>query len=186
MKYMTYLFDFDGTLVDSMPTFVSENFQLDSSSAILTGVLLPVFQIPCTEAAAWFQQKRVRNETLAAGIIFALGAVAAGLLSVVMNSSILATALLMATLVGCMHGVNFMLISLIPRQYRRFGHVSLVSGVLNSCTYIGSALSSYGIAVLSESMGWQNTSLLWAVIAAAGAVLCLSTAHGWGKFRSDS
>ena len=169
-----------------MPTFVSENFKLDSSSAILTGVLLPVFQIPCTEAAAWFQQKKVRNETMAAGIIFAVGAVAAGLLSAVMNSSVLVTALLMAMLVGCMHGVNFMLISLIPRQYRRFGHVSLVSGILNSCTYIGSALSSYGIALLSESMGWQRTSVLWAAIAAAGAVLCLATARSWGKFRRDS
>lgn len=168
-----------------MPTFVSENFGLDSSSAILTGVLLPVFQLPCTEAAAWLQRKRLHNEVTAAGVIFTLGAISSVLLFVFMNRSVLVTALLMALLVGCMHGVNFMLISLSPRQFRRFGHVSLISGTLNSCTYIGSALSTYGFALLSESMGWQGTSLLWAGIAATGAVVCLAVTRSWGKFRRE-
>lgn len=166
-----------------MPTFVSENYGLDSSSAILTGVLLPLFQIPCTEAAAWLQRKRLPNEATAAGVIFVLGAVSSVLLSVFMNRSVFLTALLMALLVGCMHGVNFMLISLSPRQFRRFGHVSLVSGVLNCSTYVGSAVSTYGFALLSESMGWQGTSLLWAVIAAAGAIICLTICKKWGSFR---
>lgn len=166
-----------------MPTFVSESFGLDSSSAILTGVLLPVFQIPCTEAAAWLQRKRLHNEVTAAGVIFTLGAISSVLLFVFMNRRVLVTTLLMALLVGCMHGVNFMLISLSPRQFRRFGHVSLVSGTLNSCTYVGSALSTYGIALLSESMGWRITALLWAGIAGAGAVVCLSTSRQWQNFR---
>ena len=166
-----------------MPTFVSENFGLDSSSAILTGVLLPLFQIPCTEAAAWLQRKHLSNEVSAAGVIFALGAVSSVLLSVVMNRSVLLTALMMALLVGCMHGVNFMLISLSPRQFRRFGHVSLISGVLNCSTYVGSAVSTYGFAILSESMGWRGTSILWFVIATAGAIVCLTIARSWGNFR---
>ena len=104
-----------------------------------------------------------------------------------MSRSVLVTAVLMALLVGCMHGVNYMLISMAPRQFRRFGRVSLVAGALNSCTYAGSAISTYGIALLSETMGWQRTSLLWAVIAAGGAVLCLRIAGQWKKFvDSDS
>ena len=166
-----------------MPTFVSESFGLDSSSAILTGVLLPVFQIPCTEAASWLFRKWISNETTAAGLIFCIGAVSSLLLSIFMGRSILITALLMAMFVGCMHGVNFMLISMAPRQFLRFGRVSLVSGTLNSCTYIGSALSTYGISFLSESMGWQVTSLVWAAVAALGAVLCLSASKRWEKFR---
>ena len=166
-----------------MPTFVSESFGLDSSSAILTGVLLPVFQIPCTEAASWLFRKWISNETTAAGLIFCIGAVSSLLLPIFMGRSILITALLMAMFVGCMHGVNFMLISMAPRQFLRFGRVSLVSGTLNSCTYIGSALSTYGISFLSESMGWQVTSLVWAAIAALGAVLCLSASKRWEKFR---
>ncbi len=169
-----------------MPTFVSENFGMDSSSAILTGVLLPLFQIPCTEAAAWLFRKKISNETAAAGLIFSIGTVSSLLLSLFMGRSVLVTTLLMAMLVGCMHGVNFMLISLAPRQFRRFGRVSLVSGVLNSCTYVGSALSTYGIALLSESIGWQGTSLIWAAIAGIGAVVCLSITGRWKLFRGIS
>ncbi len=168
-----------------MPTFVSESFGLDSSSAILTGLLLPLFQIPCTEAAAWLFRRRIHNETADAGLIFGIGAVASLLLSLFMGRSVLVTTLLMAMLVGCMHGVNFMLISLAPRQFRRFGRVSLVSGVLNSCTYVGSALSTYGIALLSEFMGWQGTSLIWSAIAGVGAVVCLSIASRWKGFRDN-
>lgn len=166
-----------------MPTFVSESFGLDGSSAILTGVLLPIFQIPCTALASRLQRKRIPNETTAAGMIFLVGAAASVLLSLFMERSVLITAILMALLVGCMHGINYMLISLAPRQFRRFGRVSLVSGALNSCTYIGSALSTYGIALLSEQLGWQRTSLIWALIAGLGAVLCLSISKKWMKFR---
>lgn len=168
-----------------MPTFVSESFDMDSSSAILTGLLLPIFQIPCTEAADWLFRKRIPSETAAAGLIFCIGAVSSVLLFVFMERSVLVTAFLMAILVGCMHGVNFMLISMAPRQFRRFGRVSLVSGILNSCTYAGSALSTYGFALLSESMGWQGTSLIWAAIAAAGALVCLSVSRQWSMFRQD-
>ena len=168
-----------------MPTFVSESFGLDGSSAILTGVLLPVFQIPCTALAARLYRKHLPNETAAAGIIFTVGAACSGLLWLFMGRSVLITAVLMALLVGCMHGVNYMLISMAPRQFKRFGRVSLVSGALNSCTYVGAAVSTYGIALLSESMGWQGTSLLWAAIAAVGAVLCLCVSKRWERFTDD-
>ena len=118
-------------------------------------------------------------------MIFAAGTAAAVLLSVVMHRSVLVTAVLMAVLVGCMHGVNLVLIGIVPRQFRRFGRVGLVSGLLNSCTYVGSAVSTYGVALLSESLGWQKTSLLWAVIALGGAVVCLLIAPKWKAFRKD-
>lgn len=180
---------FQGSLRDGvtnwMPTFVSESFGLDGSSAILTGVLLPVFQIPCTALAARLYQRHLPNETAAAGIIFCVGAVCSLLLSLFMGRSVLITAVLMALLVGCMHGVNYMLISMAPRQFKRFGRVSLVSGALNSCTYVGAAISTYGIALLSESMGWQCTSLLWTAIAVCGALLCLSISGRWKRFATE-
>lgn len=166
-----------------MPTFVSESFSLDSSSAILTGVLLPIFQIPCTELVARLQYKHLSNETTVAGLSFAIGTASSVLLSMVMGHSVLLTTLLMALLVGSMYGVNFMLISMAPRHFRRFGHVSLVSGVLNSSVYVGSALSTYGISLLSESIGWQGTSLLWACIAGIGAIVCLTITGKWNRFR---
>jgi len=166
-----------------MPTFVCESFGLDSSSAILTGVLLPVFQILCSQAAAWLLRKLSSHEAFTSGVIFAAGTVAAVLVSLVMQRSVLLTALFMAALAGCMHGINFVLIGMVPRQFRRFGRVGLVSGVLNSCTYLGSALSTYGTALLSLSVGWAGTTSLWIGISLAGAVICFAVCRPWGHFR---
>lgn len=168
-----------------MPTFVCESFGLDSSSAILTGVLLPIFQILCSQAAAWVFRKLHSHEAIASGVIFAAGTVAAVLVSLVMQHSVLLTALCMAALAGCMHGVNFVLIGMVPRQFRRFGRVGLVSGVLNSCTYLGSALSTYGTALLSLSLGWAGTTALWIGIALTGAVICFAISKKWTAFRRE-
>lgn len=168
-----------------MPTFVCESFGLDSSSAILTGVLLPIFQILCSQAGAWLFRKFSSHEALTSGVIFAAGTAAAVLLALVMQHSVALSALFMAALAGCMHGVNFVLIGMVPRQFRRFGRVGLVSGVLNSCTYLGSALSTYGIALLSLSLGWKGTIALWIVIALAGALICFAIVKQWGNFRRN-
>ena len=59
------------------------------------------------------------------------------------------------------------------------GKVSAVSGLLNSFTYVGSAISTYGIALLSEGAGWQVTALVWFAIAALGAVICAVCSRIW-------
>ena len=86
-----------------------------------------------------------------------------------------------ALLVGSMHGVNLMLIAMVPSFFKKFGNVSTVSGVINACTYVGSALSTYGIAVLSQNIGWNGTVLMWVVFALVGAGLCLGSAKNWRR-----
>ena len=80
-----------------------------------------------------------------------------------------------------MHGVNMMLISILPPYFRRFGLTGTASGLLNSCTYVGSALSTYGIAAISEAIGWRYTVLLWAAIALLGTALCFGCAKVFAK-----
>ena len=86
---------------------------------------------------------------------------------------------LSAVITGCMHGVNLMLNGISPRFFAKSGNVSFYSGLLNSCTYIGSAISTYGIAVLSRVIGWNGTIFIWVLIAAGGGLLCLVAAKPW-------
>ena len=87
-----------------------------------------------------------------------------------------------AMLTGCMHGVNLMLICMLPPYYAGYGRISLVSGMFNACTYIGSAASAYGMAAFSESFGWDSTILLWFAVALTGGALCFVFSRQWGKF----
>ena len=80
---------------------------------------------------------------------------------------------MMAVMTACMHGINLMLISNLPARFIKYGKVSFFSGALNACTYIGSAIATYGIAVLCKNYGWFITILIWAVIALAGIILSI-------------
>ena len=86
---------------------------------------------------------------------------------------------------GCMHGANVMLICMLPPYFLKTGHVSLVSGVLNACTYVGSALSIYGVAVITENSGWGTTVKIWAAVAALGAIFSLAAIKPWKRFLKN-
>ena len=86
---------------------------------------------------------------------------------------------------GCMYGVNVILVSMIPPYFKRGGHVSTVSGLLNSCTYVGSALSSYGIAWVVQQRGWNFVIWLWAAAALTGTALCLAGVRPWRRFGRE-
>jgi OPA family glycerol-3-phosphate transporter-like MFS transporter len=125
---------------------------------------------------------KIGNELKTAALLFGI---AMGMSLVILpffSTSVILTALLMAIVTGCMHGINLMLISRVPRAFKKYGKVSTVSGALNACSYLGSALSTYGFARFSELYGWYFIIISWAVISALGAVICAVCIKRWGRF----
>lgn len=164
-----------------MPSYIKDTYNLGSAVSILTGVILPVLSIITFKVAGLVYQKKLTNPMLCAGVIFGIGAASAIALYFLSNAGATFSVILSALLTGAMHGVNLILICMVPNYFKKYGNVSTVSGVLNACTYIGSAASTYGIAILSSKMGWTFTILMWAVIAVAGTVICLINIKPWAK-----
>ncbi|MBQ8911251.1 MAG: MFS transporter [Clostridia bacterium] len=164
-----------------MPSYISETYELGSSVSILTGVVLPIFGILCFELASFIYRKKLKNPMVCAGLFFGIGLVSALALNFVSGTNAIPSVLFSAMLTGSMHGVNLILICMIPPFFKGSGKVSTVSGVLNSCTSIGSALSTYGVAVLSDEYGWPFTLAVWAAIAALGTLMCLLCALPFKK-----
>ena len=132
-------------------------------------------------------RKLFKNEVTCSAVIFALAAVCAVALYVlnIFFDSVLLSLLLMAVIVGCMHGINLMLITVVPKRMIRSGKVSTWSGILNSCTYIGASLSMYGFAAMANSKGWNFTILMWGVVAFLGTAVCTLGAFGWKRFKRE-
>lgn len=168
-----------------MPSYIAETYDLSNEIAILTGVLLPLFSILCFQVASSLYRRWFANPLVCAGVIFSFGALSALLLFVFSGRNPAFSVLLSAALTGAMHGVNLLLVSMIPPFFKKYGNVATVSGVINSCTYVGSAASTYGIAVMSEKMGWGITLVLWTVIAAVGTVVCLVVSRPWNRRFCD-
>ena len=157
-----------------MPSYIAEMYSIDNAISILTGVVLPIFGIVCIQIALKLYLKVFKNPLVCAGAFFAVGTVASIALIFFSGNNAAFSVMFSALLTGCMHGANLMLTCMIPPLFAKQGTVSTVSGLLNSCTYIGSAASTYGIAVLSQRLGWGFTLSVWAVIAALGVILCIT------------
>lgn len=163
------------------PTYIDDMFNLGSALAILTSVVLPIFSMCCHGFGGWLYYRVFKSPVLSAGVIFSVGTLAAVLLYLFGGSSAALSIICLALLVGAMHGVNLMLICMVPSFYKNTGKISLVSGLLNACTYVGSAISTYGIALLTEGVGWSATVLSWVIIALMGTAVCFVTIPLWNK-----
>ena len=164
-----------------MPSYIAQTYQFSNGASILTGVILPLFSILCFKVASMIYNKKPNNPLLCAGSIFFVGTMSAILLLLFSGKNAVVCIFCMAILTGCMHGVNLILIGMLPAFFKKTGNVSMVSGLLNSCTYVGSAISTYGIAKISENVGWNITIALWIGIALAGTILCFLGIREWKR-----
>ena len=170
-----------------MPSYLLETFGLPEEKAIVATVILAVFSVISFALFDFIHRKLLRNEVFCAAAIFVMSVVCAGSLYVInlFSASVVASMLLMALIVACMHGINLMLITVVPKRFIKSGKVSTYSGLLNACTYIGAALSTYGFAAVAESKGWNVTILLWVFVSIFGAAVCLIATPLWKKFRRE-
>lgn len=167
-----------------MPSYISETFNLGSEISILTSVLLPIFSIFTFNIVSIVNLKFIKNEYSCVTLFYSLGAVSALILALFGSKSAAAAVFAAGILNAAMHGVNYCQTGLTPVYFARYGKVSFISGILNSGTYIGSAVSTYGIAALTKSLAWDKIALLWCVTSVFGAVFCLFISKAWKKFKS--
>lgn len=167
-----------------MPSYIAETFKMDNKISILTGVFLPLFSIAVVQFTI-FLYKKIPAELLLTGLMFGAGVISAFALFAAGNTSAIASVAFAAILNGSMHGVNTMMTCMIPPYFRKYGNISFMAGLLNFCTYIGSAVSGFGLALFAEKFGWHNALLLWSFVALAGCLLCFSMTRTWNKFKNE-
>lgn len=158
-----------------MPTYVSELFHIDSAASILTGVLLPIFAMICLKLSNVLNKRVITNPITCAVALFGLGAVSALVLFIIRGGAAPLTILFSVLLTGSMHGVNLMLIGMLPLYFKATGNVSTASGLLNFTAYVGSSASAYLLAAMSESMSWNLIFLIISGIAAVAGLLCFAS-----------
>ncbi len=169
-----------------MPTYIKDTFNLGSAISILTGVVLPIFSILTFQVALALHRNKLKNPISCAAFFFIVGVVAALVLSFFSDVNPVLSVAFSAILTGSMHGVNLILICMLPAYFKKYGNVSSVSGILNACTYIGSAISSFGIAKVSEAFGWDKALFVWLGVAILGTLMCLITIKPWAKKHQAS
>ncbi len=170
-----------------LPTLYSNAFERDASEGILISVILPIFSIISVVIITTLHKTRLfLLETRGSAILFGISMTLAIVFSFVIEldgAVFRFVSLGLATLIcACMHAVNFLYISCLPGRFSSEGRAATVSGLCNACTYIGAAISMYGIALIAENLGWTLTVISWAIISALGAIFSLIASRLYSKF----
>lgn len=163
-----------------LPSLINKQFNLSESSSVLSAAILPVFSMICLLISNAINNK-IKHELKTASILF----ISAFVLTIPVAlgvKNLVVTTVCAALISASMHGVNHMLIVLIPKSFYKYGMVSTFSGVLNACTYVGASVSSYGFASVSDNFGWNAVLISWCVVAFLGALICTLKIKGWTKF----
>lgn len=169
-----------------MPTYIADTYHLGSAVSILTGVVLPLFSILCTQTASVLYRKKIKSPVFCSTIMFLIGTISTVGLNYGSGNNVILSVVCCSLLTGAMHGVSLMLTAMVPPFFKKYGNVSTVTGILNACAYVGSGISTFGIAIISENVGWQFTLFIWCVIAIVGTLICFVSIKPWrNRFSKD-
>ena len=165
-----------------LPTYLNDNFNVSGVLSILTAVVIPIFALVSYQITKQIYNRFFKNEMLCSAVIFGFGLFFLILLSAVSRLNPVLSVVCFTCGVGSMHAVNLVLITFVPRRFKKYGNISTMSGILNFATYVGSALSTYVFANLIDGVGWTGTILTWVALGAAGTVCCLVSIKPWDRF----
>lgn len=176
---------FNGILKDGVtmwvPTYVSEFFKKDSSTASALTSILPVVNLGGAYFALWLNKNHVKNEMATSAIMFMISGFAFICLILFGHLSVITAVLFIAISTSSMLGVNSMFLTFIPFHFGVIGKSATVTGFLNAFSYMASALSSVTIGVIAESSGWSTTIFSWLLVSAMGMGICVVGKFFWGK-----
>ena len=173
-----------------LPTLYAQAFGRAAEEATLISVALPIFAIISIMLITGLHKKVFRNEVFGASVMFmiAIGLCIPLMILISVDSTICGViCLILASLVcGAMHACNFLFISCIPWRFARYGRAAGASGFCNACTYVGAALSTYGIALISDIIGWSGAIGAWMAMAVVGLLLCFLALKRYTTFYKSS
>lgn len=154
-----------------VPTMLKEIYVMPDHLSILLTLCLPLVAIFGT-AVAVFLNRYIKNFVSLCGVFFCAVMLAIGgdLLFGGISAAVLIVCLCIVSLVAS--GANNVITSMAPLSYKS-GNAGLLAGVMNGCSYIGSAVSSYGLGVIADSFGWNGVFVFLISVSALCAVISL-------------
>lgn len=163
-----------------LPSMINETFGLKASSSVLSTTMLPILSMISVVLTNVLYHK-LKNELKTVSVVFAITFLATIPFGLGLNTPALITVALASIVSGCMHGVNHMLISVVPQNFSKYGKFATISGIGGGFSYLGASVSSFGFAALADNVGWNAVQVSWCVIAGLATLICLLKIKSWTK-----
>ena len=187
--FIIFAIVFQGMLRDGVanwtPTILADVYGMSNHSAILSGAVLAIFSIVCFAISSAVYKRFFTNEVLCGALIFGVAILAALILFILFGKSSLVAIICLTLITGCMHGVNLMLITHVPKRFKKHGNISTFAGILNACTYIGEAIFTYGLALIANHFSWRTSIAICFAMGLLGMICCIIASQPWNKFTKE-
>jgi len=169
------------------PVILKEQFGFQDGISIVLTLVLPVFGVFGSVIAMQANKFLKDFRALIGGFYLVLSACLLGVVWSLRADNVIATLILFG-LISCLsHGINNVLVSIMPLTLRDRVNSGFLAGLMNSACYVGSTASAYGLGKLADGAGWNFVIciLLISTVAAtvlAGAVMIIKKT-GVGKLE---
>lgn len=168
-----------------VPAMISEVYGVPTSFSVFVTIALPIFNTFGAYLVTPLYKKLGENEMKTAGVT-GFAALVPLLIMLFMNKlPVYVIIVLLAVTTSVMYALNYLIISLVPVRFSKFGFTSGISGILNSGAHIGCALSSYGFGAISEKAGWGAVIIVWIVSSVLITVFSFASNKRWSRFLSE-
>ena len=175
-----------GLLKDGMmtwvPQMISDTFQVEAYLSIFLSAALPLVN----SLSVWLVRRISRGhegDDMRNGSLLFLGAVAGmGVLLLAGGLHPLLSVVLFSIISTFVTGTNVILISFVPLQLTAMGLTSTIAGLTNAFTYLGSALSGWGLGWIAGRYGWGVVNWVLAGLCVLGCAICLAARPPWRRF----
>ncbi len=165
-----------------VPAMISEVYGVSTSFSIFVTIALPIFNAFGAYLVTPLYKKFGENEMKTAGVTGAVVLLPLFLMLFMNKLPVFAVIVLLAITTSVMYALNYLIISLVPVRFSKYGCTSGISGILNSGAHIGCALSSYGFGAIAEKTGWNAVIIVWIVSSLLIIVSSFLVNKKWGRF----
>ena len=168
---------FNGYVRDSVlnwaPKILVDTQGIDLSGAVGVALIIPLVNFIGIRGGQIVFNRR-NGDVYSSIIIMTLAGVAfAALLTFVYEVNVFVCAALLALSSAIANGLNPLLASILPMNYRHLGRVALIAGLIDAMIYAGSAFSGTFAGLLKDLFGWNAVFASWAIFSLAGVLMVL-------------
>ena len=137
------------------PVILKEQFGFQDGISIVLTLVLPVFGVFGSVIAMQANKFLKDFRSLIGAFYLVLSVCLLGVIWALRADSVVATLILFG-LISCLsHGINNVLVSIMPLTLRDRVNSGFLAGLMNSACYIESTASAYGLGKLADGRGWN-------------------------------
>ncbi len=167
-----------------VPTMITETYSTPVAFSVFISIILPIVNLSGNYIITPLYNKVFKKDELKTGaFILAFVLIPFAFLIFMKNLPIVVSVVLLALGTTAMHTFNYMIITLVPMQFAKYGKTATVTGVMNATAYIGCAAATYGFGIISDNIGWNGTVVVWIVIDLIALVFTALAIKKWNRFK---